>query len=170
MDKYFYLNSQGQQVGPIAPSDFARNGVSEETMVWKQGMANWMRAGQIPELSQFFRPMTPPPPPGGNFGSAPMGNSVNATGGIGGSASVQSVKPDNNMVWAILSTLFCCLPTGVYAIYLASKVDSLYLSGQYAEAQAMANDAKKWVQISAGLGLVVFVIYFIIGFLGAMAS
>ncbi len=73
------------------------------------------------------------------------------------------------MVWAILTTLFCCLPTGAYAIYLASKVDSLYLSGQYADAQAMANEAKKWVQISAGLGLVSAVIGFIIGFIGAMA-
>lgn len=147
MEKYFYLNSQGQQVGPIAPSEFSRNGVNEETMVWKQGLASWMRAGQIPELSQYFRSATPPPIPGGN----------------------SQAKPDSNMLWAILSTLFCCLPTGVYAIYLASKVDSLYLSGQYAQAQAMANDAKKWVQISAGLGLVSAVIGFIIGFIGAMA-
>lgn len=162
MEKYFYLNSQGQQVGPIAPSEFSRNGVNEETMVWKQGLASWMRAGQIPELSQYFRSATPPPIPGGNYGN------TSATIGVG-TSGVSQAKPDSNMLWAILSTLFCCLPTGVYAIYLASKVDSLYLSGQYAQAQAMANDAKKWVQISAGLGLISAVIGFIIGFIGAMA-
>lgn len=164
MDKFFYLNSQGQQLGPIAPAEFVRSGVNEETMVWKQGMKNWMRAGQIPELLQYFRSATPPPTPGGSLGT----QSVHTTANVGGGNSTP-VKPENNLVGAILTTLFCCLPTGAYAIYLASKVDSLYLSGQYADAQAMANEAKKWVQISAGLGLVSAVIGFIIGFIGAMA-
>lgn len=53
-------------------------------------------------------------------------------------------KPDNNLIWAILSTCFCCLPTGIYAIIRSSQVDSLYAQGLYNEAIKAADDAKKW--------------------------
>ena len=39
------------------------------------------------------------------------------------------MKPDNNLVWAILSTILCCLPLGIVAIVYASKVDGLYNQG-----------------------------------------
>ena len=38
-------------------------------------------------------------------------------------------KPDNYLVWAILSTVFCCLPLGIVAIVKASKVDALWAQG-----------------------------------------
>lgn len=34
-------------------------------------------------------------------------------------------KADNNMIWAILCTLFCCLPFGIVSIINAAKVDGL---------------------------------------------
>ena len=40
------------------------------------------------------------------------------------------IKPDSNLVWAILTTLICCLPFGVVAIVKACKVDSLWANGQ----------------------------------------
>jgi hypothetical protein len=47
-------------------------------------------------------------------------------------------KPDNNMVWGILTTILCCLPLGIVSIVYASKVDSYYAAGQYTAAQASA--------------------------------
>ncbi len=70
-------------------------------------------------------------------------------------------KPNNNLVWAILTTLFCCLPFGIAAIVSASKVDSLYASGQYAEAQKAADSAKKWSIWAAVSGVVVIVGYLV---------
>jgi hypothetical protein len=64
-------------------------------------------------------------------------------------------KPNNYLAWAILTTLFCCLPFGIAAIVSASKVDSLYASGQYAEAQRASDSAKKWSIWAAVTGLVV---------------
>lgn len=61
----------------------------------------------------------------------------------------QPLKPDSHMVLAILSTIFCCLPIGVYAIVLANKVDKLYYSGQYDEAEEASQGAKKWSIIGA---------------------
>lgn len=43
-------------------------------------------------------------------------------------------KPDNFLVWAILSTIMCCLPLGVVAILKANKVDTLWYANQHQEA------------------------------------
>jgi hypothetical protein len=40
----------------------------------------------------------------------------------------------NNLVWAILSTLFCCLPLGVVSIVYASQVDGKRAAGDVAGA------------------------------------
>lgn len=71
-------------------------------------------------------------------------------------------RPNDNMVWAILSTAFCCLPLGVVAIIKAAKVDGLYRDGDYEGAQKAADDAKKYATIGAGIFVVTFFIYFLI--------
>ena len=74
-------------------------------------------------------------------------------------------KPDNYLVWAILSTLLCCLPFGIVAIVKSSKVDTLWYAGNHAEAIQASNDAKKWSIISAVVGLVgglLYVIFYVI--------
>ena len=40
----------------------------------------------------------------------------------------------NHMVWAILTTLFCCLPFGIVSIVHAARVDSLSAAGDIAGA------------------------------------
>ncbi len=62
-------------------------------------------------------------------------------------------KPNTNLVWAILSTLFCCLPLGIVAIVKASQVDTLWFCGKYNEAIAAAESAKKWSIIAAVVGV-----------------
>jgi membrane protease subunit (stomatin/prohibitin family) len=68
----FHVVVNGQQAGPYdmnALRQYAAAGqVTRETMVWKQGMANWLAAAQVPELGALFAapppmPGTPPPPP-----------------------------------------------------------------------------------------------------------
>ncbi|WP_370947926.1 CD225/dispanin family protein [Amycolatopsis sp. cg5] len=76
--------------------------------------------------------------------------------------------PDNNMVWAILSTLMCCLPLGIVSIIKANQVQGLWFSGQHAAARQAADEAKKWAIWSAivtgvlgvlvAIGIVVFAV------------
>lgn len=73
--------------------------------------------------------------------------------------SYSTDKPDNNMIWGILCTVFCCIPFGVYSIILASKVNGLYNNGNYDEAQKTAGDARKWAIIGAVVGLVGIILY-----------
>ena len=71
-------------------------------------------------------------------------------------------KPDNNLVWAILSTVFCCWPFGVVAIIKAASVDGLWYSGRYDEAVQAAADARKWAWVSAGVFVFVFMAYILL--------
>lgn len=71
----------------------------------------------------------------------------------------QQPRPESNMLWAILSTLFCCLPFGIVSIIYASKVDGLYAAGDYEGAQKASDDAKKYAIIAAVAGIAVSVLY-----------
>ena len=67
-------------------------------------------------------------------------------------------EPDNHLVWAILCTVLCCLPFGIVSLVYSNKVSGLWSQGRWAEAQAAADDAKKWAIIGAIVGAIVAVI------------
>ncbi|QJW94435.1 CD225/dispanin family protein [Frigoriglobus tundricola] len=73
--------------------------------------------------------------------------------------------PPNYLVPAVLTTLLCCLPAGVAAIVFAAQVNSKWEAGDYAGARQAAANAKLWAWVSFGLGVAVFVISFVLGFL-----
>lgn len=75
-------------------------------------------------------------------------------------------KPDNFMVWAILSTLFCFLPTGIYAIIHANAVDTLWYEGKQQESIKEMTEARKWTFISAGIGIVGYMAFMMFGLPG----
>lgn len=60
----------------------------------------------------------------------------------------------NHLVFAILATVFCCIPTGIPAIIYAAQVNGKLAAGDYAGAQAASNNAKIWCWVSFGIGLV----------------
>ncbi|MFD9894131.1 CD225/dispanin family protein [Amycolatopsis sp. NPDC059027] len=73
--------------------------------------------------------------------------------------------PDNNLVWAILATVLCCLPLGIVAIVKSSQVNSLWFQGLHAEAHKAADEAKKWAMwsaISVGILLLLYVIFVVV--------
>lgn len=50
--------------------------------------------------------------------------------------------PDNYLVYAILTTLFCCLPFGIAGIVKAAQVSTKYQAGDYEGAVQASADAK----------------------------
>lgn len=63
----YLLSVNGQQAGPFNMQQLQQmviNGqLVSNTYVWKQGMQNWVEAGQVMELQSLFNSMPPPPPP-----------------------------------------------------------------------------------------------------------
>lgn len=101
---------------------------------------------------------TPPPsdpndPAGGGYGQQP------GYGGQYGASGPTGSPPNNYLVPAILTTLFCCLPLGIASIVFASQVNSKYSAGDVAGANEAAEKAKKFAIFAAIAGVVVAVLY-----------
>jgi interferon-induced transmembrane protein/zinc ribbon protein len=80
-----------------------------------------------------------------------------------------AVYVPNYLVFAILATVLCCLPTGIAAIVYAAQVNGRLQAGDIAGAQAASNNAKMWCWISLGVGLAFGLIYGIIVVAGIMS-
>lgn len=63
----WYLIYNGQQVGPMSKEQMLAYGLTPNTMVWKEGMAQWTQAFNVPELMDVMHsnpvPPTAPVPP-----------------------------------------------------------------------------------------------------------
>ena len=71
----------------------------------------------------------------------------------------------NKMVWAVLSTIFCCLLGGIFAIIHSSKSNSLYNSAilttddglrqtLYLQSEEQNRKAGTWILVNIIIGLV----------------
>ncbi len=80
-----------------------------------------------------------------------------------------SAPPNNYLVWAILSTVLCCLPLGVVSIVFSTQVNTKWNAGDFDGARASANRAKLWAIWSAVAALVATVGYVILLVVGALA-
>jgi hypothetical protein len=69
--------------------------------------------------------------------------------------------PPNYLVWAILSTLFCCLPLGIASIVFAAQVNGKYAGGDLAGAQESSRRARQFAIWSAIVGVVFIVLYIV---------
>lgn len=48
--EFFIIDRNGQQAGPFSFDQLVQKGISPETLVWKQGMADWTPAWKVEEL------------------------------------------------------------------------------------------------------------------------
>lgn len=63
----YYIAVNGQQQGPYSMQvlqQMIQNGsIAKETLIWKQGMSSWTKAGEVDEVNAFFAAVPPPLPP-----------------------------------------------------------------------------------------------------------
>lgn len=133
--------------------------VLPETLIWIEAEQNHRPASQITGL--VFNP-----PAVQNFQRPPSYGESNYLRGNLGPA------PPNHLVWAILTTVMCCVPFGIASIVYAAKVDGLYTRGDYQGALEASNKAKNWA-IASLVGWAVMVcgyliLVFSLGGLGAL--
>ena len=123
----------------------------------------------------------PPPPPSGDQPTQPQWGTNPPDGGQQGGQPAQPGQPGgqpygspqygqpygqpagspppNYLVWAILATIFCCLPLGIASIVFAAQVNSKYSSGDTAGARASSEKAKMFAIWSAVVGVVIGALY-----------
>ena len=74
------------------------------------------------------------------------------------------IPPPNYMVWAILSTLFCCIPLGIVSIVKASEVNTKWIAGDRIGAIKSSQQAKNWAIASMFSILIIVFIYLFFAF------
>ena len=79
-------------------------------------------------------------------------------------------KVPNHLVFAILITIFCCLPLGIVSIVQAAKVNGLVAGGDMDGALAASASAKKWATWGLVIGLVVNILVIVMQVVVAMAA
>lgn len=82
-------------------------------------------------------------------------------------------RPNSYLALAIISTILCCLPTGIVSIVYSTQVNSAYDDGNYEKAIRASKNAKTWGIVSIVLafaGLLIYVLIFGVAFLGAITS
>ena len=78
--------------------------------------------------------------------------------------------PPNYMVWAVLTTVFCCLPLGIVSIVYAAQVNSRWYSGDREGARSASKSAQIWVWVTFGAGVIAGLIGVLLSILGAFAG
>lgn len=78
--------------------------------------------------------------------------------------------PPNYLVWAIITTIMCCLPFGIVSIVFAAQVNTKWAAGDITGAQNSSKNAKTWAWVSFGTGLFVIIAYAVLVFTIGLAA
>lgn len=148
MSEYYILIGTEQQ-GPLSTEDL-RGRVTPQTYVWREGLPDWIRAGDLPELSGLLVPEGAVPPP-------TQGQTV-------------GTKPKDYLVESILVTLFCCMVFGILGIVYSVQANSAFSSGNITAANEFSAKAKQWVTYGFWCGIAVVAIYALLALMGALSS
>lgn len=149
MKKYFYSDGTNK-FGPFSIEELKYKNITKDTLVWFQGLSEWLPAHNFSELNDIF---VPSPPPVVSNQRAHMNQGYNTH---------NRQPPKTWLVESILATLFCCLPFGIVGIVNASKVESRFHAGDIDGAYKASAEAGKWTKLGFGIGLVFGVIYFMV--------
>ncbi len=79
-------------------------------------------------------------------------------------------RPENYLVWGVLATVLCCLPFGIVSIVKANSVNKLFDAGDYIGAERASQSAKTWAIVAAVCGIIVWIVYLILLFVGAISA
>ena len=116
MEKEYYYLSGETKVGPFTLEGIKNAPITSNTLVWNNTLTDWVPASSLPEFQEKFGSTTVTVTP-------PQAQTYTQTNY---SAGTKPPMPDNYLVWAILSTVLCCVPFGIVSIIQSSKVSSAY--------------------------------------------
>ena len=152
MAQYYYTDGK-ERFGPFSEEELKGKNLTGTTLVWKEGMSDWMPLTQVPELQSLLSSSGP-------SGIPPVIEPI----------GMPELPPKNWLIESILVTLLCCLPLGIVGIINAGKVESLWNSGQREAALKASLEAAKWVKIGFFVGITLYGLYFLLMVFGVVAG
>lgn len=146
----YYIIINDQQQGPFAKEELLSRGLTPQTMVWCQGMPDWMPASSVHDLNDLFaRPQQPqyqqPYQQQYQYPQQPVGTFT------------------NRLPWAIVGTVLgicsCIgLVLGIIGITKANGANNAYKCGDYDLARSVNNSARTLTILSLvfdGIGILI---------------
>ena len=146
----YYIIINDQQQGPFAKEELLSRGLTPQTMVWCQGMPDWMPASSVHDLNDLFaRPQQPqyqqPNQQPYQYPQQPVGTFTNW------------------LPWAIVGTVLgicsCIgLVLGIIGITKANGANNAYKCGDYDLARSVNNSARTLTILSLvfdGIGILI---------------
>lgn len=154
MNQYFYYEGNTQQ-GPVSLEVLVTK-ITPETDVWTQGMTDWAKAKDVPEVSAALSKTT------GSAAEPPRQEAPVITVQTQNSGRSAYDSPDfqNLLIWAIVSTFLCCNITGVVGIVMDLKAEIEWVKGNKEKAWDKYKTAKMWIIIGAVAMVVFYILYF----------
>lgn len=166
----YYIVVNGQQAGPFEKENLKINGLTKDTLVWREGLNGWIKAADLPELDDLFAeesafgaysdaPIPPAPAaPGAPYGAPqqPYGQPQAPYGAPGAPQFAPGAQYGNQgpiahtnwLPWAIIVCVlgFCtsCVAgiLGIFGIVQANKANSAYNAGDKMSGDSANSNAR----------------------------
>lgn len=147
----YYLLINGEKEGPYQLEDFRAFPITAKTLVWTAEKGGWYYAEEYAELSIFLPKKESVTPV-----SEPIKPSI--------------APPKTWLLESILTTVFCCMPAGVVGLIYAVQVRDMISLNRLELAHKYSSQAKVWTIVSFSIGIVFFIIWILLLFLGVFAG
>ena len=166
----YWINHNGVQSGPVDLDTLKEMGLTSAAYVWHEGLSDWVKITQLPELQGLYEMVGEPvPEPQAVTTGTPIEETIQGTpieettqAQIGSPLQPQCSEeplidescPSTNLVWAIVATVLCCVPFGIVAIVYANKVTKLYKAGNIYGAKSASETSMWWTIAAIVVGVV----------------
>lgn len=152
----YWINHNGVQSGPVDADGIKELALTSRAYVWHPGLSDWVKITQVPELEGLFEVVDEPATVGQPLqpqNTAPAQQPMNPQPVNTQPEGDPEPCPPTNLVWAIITTVLCCLPAGIVAIIYAMKVTNKYREGDIEGAKRASEVGAWWCIVSIILGI-----------------
>ena len=150
MVQYYYTDGK-ERFGPLTIEELKQKSITPDTLVWKEGLPDWVPANTLSDLKDLFEV------------TEDMPHQIQPAGTL-------SPQPKNWLIESVLVTIFCCLPLGIVGIILALLVDSLWREGHYEASKRLSLEAGRWVRYGVIFGVIALILYMLLISSGIMTG
>lgn len=152
----YWINHNGVQSGPVDADGIKELALTSRAYVWHPGLSDWVKITQVTELEGLFEVVDEPATVGQPLqpqNTAPAQQPMNPQPVNTQPEGAPEPCPPTNLVWAIITTVLCCLPAGIVAIIYAMKVTNKYREGDIEGAKRASEVGAWWCIASIILGI-----------------
>lgn len=110
MKEYHFLLGR-EQYGPFTIEELSTKELTNETLIWTDGMENWQKLKDIPELVQMLKPKSVPPPPppetDEKMSKTEVSGQLKITTEKVPNAAIEAIKPNKKtLTWLVVWSAF----------------------------------------------------------------